>query len=77
MKKSLGELFIESEDGVCDVKEQEVAYTWIFFYTSCYVLKTTFWLQEGNQKATRWKDMNIAGYALSYDVTNTANIGYL
>jgi len=27
MKKSLGELFIESEDGVCDVKEQEVAYT--------------------------------------------------
>jgi len=25
-EKSLGELFIESEDGVCDVKEQEVAY---------------------------------------------------
>jgi hypothetical protein len=31
MKKSLGELFIESKDGVCDVKEQEVTYTLFIF----------------------------------------------
>ncbi len=47
-------MLIESEDGVCDVKEQEVAYTWKKIHTSCYVLETTFWVQEGNQKVTQW-----------------------
>jgi hypothetical protein len=43
MKKSLGELFIESEDGVCDVKEQEVAYTWFYFI---FTLVAMYWKQH-------------------------------
>ncbi len=42
MKKSWGELLIESEDGVYNVKEQEVPYTW----KKNYNIVAMYWKQH-------------------------------